>query len=123
MLAETYPTLEKISIDYAVMEKAPRVLMVELGCEWLDVGSWPALENVMELDDAGNAVVAENTLLVDSFRNVVVSEDDHLLAILGMDDCIVVRSADATLVCNKADSQRLKEFAKVLEAKFGDRFL
>lgn len=123
MLAEAYPKLKKISIDYAVMEKAPRVLMVELGCEWLDVGSWPALENVTDLDEAGNAVVAENAFLVDSFRNVVVSEDDHLLAIMGMDDCIVVRSADATLVCNKADSQRLKEFAQLLEARYGKRYL
>ena len=123
MLAETYPTLQKISIDYAVMEKAPRVLMVELRCEWLDIGSWTALENVAELDQAGNAVVAENSILVDSFRNVVVCEDDHLLAILGMDDCIVVRSADATLVCNKSDSQRLKEFAKLIEARFSERYL
>ncbi|MFW6065505.1 MAG: mannose-1-phosphate guanylyltransferase, partial [Planctomycetota bacterium] len=46
LLRQVYPTLEKISIDFAVMEKAPRVLMVELNCEWLDVGSWPALENV-----------------------------------------------------------------------------
>jgi len=123
MLAQTYPTLQKISIDYAVMEKAPRVLMVELKCDWLDIGSWPALENVTELDEAGNAVVAENSILVDSFRNVVVCEDDHLLAILGMDDCIVVRSGDATLVCNKSDSQRLKEFAQLLEARFGTRYL
>jgi len=122
MLAETYPTLQKISIDYAVMEKAARVLMVELRCEWLDIGSWPALEDVAELDEAGNAVVAENSILVDSFRNVVVCQDDHLLAIMGMDDCIVVRSADATLVCNKSDSQRLKEFAKLLEGRFGQRY-
>jgi len=122
MLAETYPTLQKISIDYAVMEKASRVLMVELSCEWLDIGSWPALEHVAELDEAGNAVVAENSILVDSFRNVVVCPDDHLLAILGMDDCIVVRSADATLVCNKSDSQRLKEFTKLIEERFSERY-
>jgi len=122
MLAQTYPTLQKISIDYAVMEKAPRVLMVELRCEWLDIGSWPALENVADLDEAGNAVVAENSILVDSFRNVVVCEDDHLLAILGMDDCIVVRSSDATLVCNKSDSQRLKEFTRLIEDRFSERY-
>ena len=67
--------------------------------------------------------MAENALLVDSFRNVVVTEDDHLLAVLGMDDCIVVRSGDATLVCNKADSQRLKEFVQEIEARFGKRYL
>jgi len=121
-LQERFASLARISIDYAVMEKAPRVLMVELGCEWLDVGSWPALEHVAELDEAGNAVVAENSILVDSFRNVVVCQDDHLLAILGMDDCIVVRSADATLVCNKSDSQRLKEFTQLIEKRFSQRY-
>ncbi len=123
ILAEVYPTLEKISIDYAVMEKAHKVLMVDMTCEWLDIGSWPALEGVCELDEAGNVVVAENTALLDSFRNIVVTEDDHLLAVLGMDDCIIVHSGDATLVCNKSDSQRLKELVELIQQKYGDKYL
>ena len=115
ILERVYDQLEKISIDYAVMEKARTVMMVELRCEWLDVGSWPALENVTDLDDAGNVVVAENTTILDSFRNIIISEDDHLLAVLGMDDCIIAHSKDATLVCNKADSQRLKELVSFIE--------
>ncbi|MHC4981931.1 MAG: mannose-1-phosphate guanylyltransferase [Planctomycetota bacterium] len=123
MLTEVYPKLEKISIDYAVMEKAPKVLMVDLNCEWLDIGSWPALENVTKLDESGNVVVAENAALLDSYRNVVVAEDDHLLAVLGMDDCIVVHSTDATLVCNKSDSQRLKELVELIGQKYAERYL
>jgi len=122
ILEEVYPSLEKISIDYAVMEKAQTVLMVELRCEWLDVGSWPALENVAETDEAANVVVAENTAILDSFRNVIVSEDDHLLAVVGMDDCIIAHSADATLVCNKSDSQRLKELVELIERHHGQRY-
>ena len=123
LLAETYPTLEKISIDFAVMEKAPKVRVVELNCEWLDVGSWPAMEDVNELDECGNAVVAEQAVLLDSSRNVVVSEDDHLLAVLGMDDCIIVHSPDATLVCNKTDSQQLKKMVELIEQKYGRKFI
>ncbi|MGC9454396.1 MAG: mannose-1-phosphate guanylyltransferase [Phycisphaerae bacterium] len=123
VLREVYPTLEKISIDFAVMEKAPRVLMVELNCEWLDVGSWPALENVCSLDGSGNVLVAENEQIMDSFRNVVVTEDDHLLAVLGVDDCVIVHSPDATLVCNKQDAYRLKELVNALERKFGKKYL
>lgn len=122
-LAEIYPTLEKISIDYAIMEKAEKVIMVELKCEWLDIGSWPALENVAELDEAGNAIVADNAVMLDSFRNVVVSENGHLIAVLGMDDCIVVRSEDATLICNKTDSQRLKELVSLIEARYGKKYV
>ncbi len=123
LLAEIYPTLDKISIDYAVMEKAREVLMVELKAEWIDVGSWPALENVTELDDAGNCIVAENALIVDSFRTIAVTEDDHLIAVLGMDDCIVIHSPDATLVASKSDSQRIKELVELLGDKFGKKYL
>ncbi|MCJ7543785.1 MAG: mannose-1-phosphate guanylyltransferase [Phycisphaerae bacterium] len=123
ILREVYPQLEKISIDFAVMEKAPRVLMVELKCDWLDVGSWPAVENIVDMDEAGNAVVAQNTAILDSFRNVIVTEDDHLLAMVGIDDCIVVHSPDATLVCNKSDSQRLKELVELIRKKYGQKYL
>ncbi len=123
VLATVYPTLQRISIDFAVMEKAAKVLMVELSCEWLDVGSWPSLENVCKLDEGGNAVVATNAVLLDSYRNIVVTEDNHLLAVLGMDECIIVHSPDATLVCNKSDSQRIKELAALLEQKYGRKFL
>lgn len=123
ILRKVYPTLTKISIDYAVLEKADKVLVVELKCEWLDIGSWPALEDVAELDGEGNVVIAENAVLMDSTRNVVVSCDDHLLAVVGMDDCIIVRSGDATLVCNKSDSQRLKELLERIESKYGKKYL
>lgn len=123
ILAEIYPKLEKISIDYAVMEKAPQVLVTELKCEWLDIGSWPALETVLESDVADNITVAKNSIMVDSGRNVVVSEDDHLLAVLGVDDCIIVHSRDATLVCNKSDAQRIKELWNAIREKYGDKFL
>ena len=122
-LAAVYPTLQRISIDFAVMEKAPKVLMVELKCEWLDVGSWPALESISELDESGNSVVAPNAVLVECMRDIVVCEDDHLLAVLGVDDCIVVHSPDATLVCSKADAQRLKELVALIEKKCGAKYV
>lgn len=122
-LSAAYPQLKKISIDFAVMERAPRVLAVELACEWLDVGSWPNLAQVSEIDEDGNAVVASKTTLVDCQRNVVVSEDDHLIAVLGIDDCIVVHSKDATLVCNKNESQRLKELVEQIRQQFGDKYV
>jgi mannose-1-phosphate guanylyltransferase len=124
LLAEVYPTLERISIDYAVMEKAPTVLMVELDAEWVDVGSWPALDRVAEQDDAGNVMLAEKSILLDSGRNVIVCEDpSHLMALVGVDDAIVVHTPDATLVCNKSDAQRLKELVAQIEEKFGREHL
>ncbi len=119
-----YPELQKISIDFAVMEKAAKVLVVELECDWLDVGSWPSLAEVSEIDEDGNAVVAKQTALLDSERNVIVcGEDDHLIAMLGMDDCIVVVAKDATLVCHRSESQRLKELVQLIRDKYGDEHL
>ena len=122
IMGEIYPQLQKISIDYAVMEKAHKVRMVPLSCEWLDIGSWPAIENIAEGDDLGNAVVASTTIMLDSCRNVIVSEDDHLLAVIGMDDCVIVHSPDATLICKKSDSQRLKEMLSMIERKSPGRY-
>ncbi|NBB96397.1 MAG: NTP transferase domain-containing protein [Planctomycetes bacterium] len=122
-LRDVYPTLEKISIDYAVMEKAANVMMVVLNCEWIDMGSWPALESVVEPDTQGNAIVAQNHILMDSFRNVIVSSDEHLLAVLGVDDCIVIHSEDATLVCRRDDSQRLKELVAAVGKHYGQTYL
>ncbi|MCD4823503.1 MAG: NTP transferase domain-containing protein [Phycisphaerae bacterium] len=124
ILAEAYSSLEKISIDYAIMEKADKVMMVELKCEWIDLGSWPAMEEVVDLDDQGNAIIADNHVIMDSFRNILVTKDDgHLLAIMGLDDCIVIHSPDATLVCKKSDDQRLKELVAAVEKHYGKRFL
>jgi mannose-1-phosphate guanylyltransferase len=122
MLKEVYPTLDPISIDYAVMERARNVMMVELKCEWLDVGHWPALGEVCDLDRDGNVVIASDTIVMDSSHNIIVSEDDHLLAVVGMDDCIVVHTKDATLVCNKSDSQRLKDLVNEMESRYGEKF-
>jgi mannose-1-phosphate guanylyltransferase len=124
LLSEIYPTLEKISIDYAIMEKAQSVMMVQLNTEWIDLGSWPSLEDVADLDDKGNAIIAKNHVVIDSLRNVLVSSDDnHLLAVMGVDDCIVVHSPDATLVCKKSDHQRLKDIVAAIEKDYGPEYL
>jgi mannose-1-phosphate guanylyltransferase len=123
MLEEVYPTLEKISVDYAIMEKAPKVRMVELQCEWVDLGSWPALDDAIEPDQQGNSIVAENHVIMDSFHNVLVSSEGHLLAVMGMDDCIIVHSPDATLVCKKSDHQRMKELVSAIEKHYGRKFI
>ncbi len=122
ILKKIYPTLEPISIDYAVMEKAHSVLMVELKCEWLDVGNWTALSEAADVDEDGNVVIADNAMVMDCNRNVIVTEGDHMLAVVGIDDCIIVHSADATLVCTKADSQRLKQLVSIMEERFGTKF-
>jgi len=122
--AETvYDQLEKISIDYAVMEKAANVFVVELNCRWADVGSWHELAKVTGTDDAGNAVLAENIVTVDSSDNVLVADDpDHLIAAVGVTDLIVVHTADATLICSKDQAQKIKQMAAELDQTFAGKY-
>jgi mannose-1-phosphate guanylyltransferase len=123
LAGQVYPTLKKISFDFAVMEHATRVIVVELPCEWVDVGSFVTLESLYRSDDAGNIGVAHARLAqIGSAGNTVVSEDEHLIAAIGVEDLIIVHTPDATLICRKADAQRIKDLATRLETDFGGKY-
>lgn len=126
VLAEVFPTLPKISVDYAVMEPAAaeqgRVVVVDLDVDWLDVGSWPALAGTLPVDDRGNAVRGL-AVVVDSAHNVVFSDDpEHLVALVGVRDSVVVHTADVTLVCPVGEAERVKELLAAVERDRGRRF-
>ena len=114
-LAEVYPTLDKISIDYAVMEKAENVAVIESDFDWDDVGSWPAVGRHFPEDDAGN-VLRGSAIVENGKENLIVSTKDHLTAVVGADNLIVVHTDDATLVCPKDKAQEVKALVKRLGA-------
>lgn len=117
LLAEHYPKLEKISVDYAIIEKATNVVMIESGFDWDDVGEWPAVARHYPADEAGN-VIRGSAEHADSKGNIVFSPDEgHLVAMLGVEDLIVVKTDDATLICHKDKAQHLKELVKTIGAK------
>ncbi|MGB0343920.1 MAG: mannose-1-phosphate guanylyltransferase [Coraliomargarita sp.] len=117
LLAVRYPDLEKISVDYAIIEKADNVVMVESGFDWDDVGEWPAVARHYAADEAGNVVRGEAHLEAAS-GNIVFSRDpEHLVALLGVEDLIVVRTGDATLVCHKDKAQSIKGLVKAIGAR------
>jgi mannose-1-phosphate guanylyltransferase len=125
VLEEVYPTLRKISVDYAVMEPASRdaaVAVVALGMplRWLDVGSWPSLAQTCPRDEQGNALAAERALLVDTRGTLVASNDPrHLIAAIGCDDLIIVHTPDATLVCRSDRADAIKELHRQVEERYG----
>ncbi len=117
LLAEYYPQLEKISIDYAVIEKAETVTMIESSFDWDDVGEWPAIERHYPKDENGN-VVRGNAHAKDAKNNIVYARDDgHLVTLLGVDELIVVHTKDATLICKKEQAQQIKALVKEVGAK------
>lgn len=115
VIAEIYPTLPKISIDYGVMEKAERVIVCEMHCDWLDVGSWTSLIEVLGTDSDGHVMAHAPVVALDSRDNIYVGEDDHLIATIGLKDCVIVRSADATLICHKDHVQKIKDLVGQLD--------
>ncbi|MGQ9651526.1 MAG: mannose-1-phosphate guanylyltransferase [Phycisphaerae bacterium] len=118
-----FSLLPKISIDFAVMEKADRVLTVEMPCEWLDVGAWPSLAEVFTPDEAGNTRAAPNVMTLDARDNILVSESDHLVAAIGVRDLILIHSDDATLICRKQDAQRIKDLVEHVRNATGEKYM
>jgi mannose-1-phosphate guanylyltransferase len=107
LLREEFPKLPRISIDYAVMEKTERVLMVESAFDWDDVGSWTAVAKYLAQQGAGNVGNTDVTAL-DSGGNIVFSSQKRRVALLGVNDLIVVETPDAILVCNRHDAEKIK---------------
>ena len=123
-LQEWFVKLPKISIDYAVMEKADRVNAIKLDCRWLDMGSFSALADIISSDKNNNIVVAGRSELLDCKNNIVVTEENnHLIALIGLEDMVVVHSPDATLVCHINQTQRLKELLELIKQHAGEEFL
>ena len=107
ILRERFPKLPRISFDYAIMEKADRVLVVEASFDWDDVGSWQAVARYFKKDDHGNAANHPLTAL-DSNDNIIFNEGETTIALLGVRNLIVVRTGDAILICHRHEAERIK---------------
>jgi mannose-1-phosphate guanylyltransferase len=112
-LAEVYPTLKKISVDYALMEKSTNVVVVPATFDWDDVGAWPAIAKHFTPDATGN-VLRGTAMVEDGSGNIVVSTDGHLTAVIGASDLVVVHTPQATLVVPKDKAQEIKALLKRL---------
>ncbi len=123
-LGEWFVKLPKISIDYAVMEKAEKVFAIKLDCKWFDMGSFEAMTDIVDCDENNNVAAAEKKQLLDCKNSIFVTEDDsHLIAAIGLDDMIVVHSPDATLICRRNQSHRLKELLDQIKEQGKESFL
>lgn len=129
VLEQEYKKLTKISVDFAVMEPASvdnnlTVAALPLSISWIDIGSWPAYAEVCSPDSMGNAAAAGKYIVEDSSNTLVVSDDDkHLITLLGMDDAVIVHTANATLVCSKEKAQEIKELRNTVRNKFGEDYV
>lgn len=114
VLREHFSKLPRISFDYAIMEKADRVLVVEASFDWDDVGSWTAIAHYFKNDQEGNAANCSITA-VDSTNNIVFDQEDATVALLGVHNLIVVRTRDALLICHRHQAEKIKDLVGKLK--------
>lgn len=110
---EIYPVLPKISIDYAVMEKTDRVVVVAADFFWDDVGEWQALERIFE-KNAKNNILKGIVKEMDTSNCTFVNREDKILGVIGVSDLIIINSKRGLLVVNKEFSQKVKELVNEL---------
>lgn len=108
LLNEQFPTLPKISIDFALMEKAKRVLNLEAIFDWDDVGSWISVAKYLKADANDNRSNAELTQ-IDAKNNIIFSKEGKRIALLGVEDLIVVQTDDAVLIAQRDQADAIKK--------------
>lgn len=107
-----FPTCEKISIDYAVMEKAEEIYTIPADFGWSDLGSWGSLHTLLPQDENRNATVGHNVRLYDCNNCIVHTSEEKVVVLEGLDNYIVAEKGNRLLVCRLKNEQMIKEFSK-----------
>jgi len=125
VLVSVWPTIQKETIDYGIMEGAKKVAVipsVDLG--WHDVGSWDSLFEALECDDSGNIHLSGDVVTLDTHGTLICEDSaDRLIVTIGVEDLIIVDSGNALLVCDRKQAQRVREAVRKLEKDGRDDYL
>jgi mannose-1-phosphate guanylyltransferase len=112
-LRRAYEAMENVSIDYAIMERADQVLMLEGDFGWNDVGSWESVYQLEDKDEKANCL--KGPVLVLDSQGCLVHSPQKTVALIGMKDLVVVDTADALLICPRERAQEVKKIVQLLE--------
>jgi mannose-1-phosphate guanylyltransferase len=116
VFAREFNAIKGISIDYAVLEKATDVAVIEAPFEWDDLGGWSAVARQRGADAAGNTIVGRH-LGIDTTGTIVHAGDDHLVVTMGLEDMLVVHTPDATLVARRDHEEAVRKVVAELERR------
>ncbi|TWU67743.1 Mannose-1-phosphate guanylyltransferase [Crateriforma conspicua] len=122
VLEREFTAIDGTSIDYAVMERHPNVVVIEAPFPWDDLGSWQSLSRLHEPDDHGNTVVA-NHIGIDTGGTIVHGDPDHTIVTIDVEDLVIVQTKDATLVAHKNAEERVREAVAELQKRGSDSLL
>ena len=121
-LNDIFPRMKSISIDYAVLERESNLAVLQASFDWDDVGSWEAMARLQSPDDNEN-VTSGQFLSVNSSRCIVHAEPGHLVAAVGIEDCIIVQAGNVTFVARRGDEAGIRELIAQAEAEGLSEFL
>jgi len=121
-IEENYGKAENISIDYGIMEMANNVFVKKATFDWNDLGTWGALHDKLNKDEADNAVVRAFTYLKDSEGNMVYSDQQKLIVLDGIKDYIVVDKDNVLMLYPKAKEQEIKQLLATISKEFGEKY-
>ncbi len=121
-IKENYPRAENISIDYAILEKSKAIFTLPATFDWNDLGTWGALYDKLDKDEADNAVVNGRVLLEGAKGNMIRSPKGKIVVVDGLEDYIIVDKEDVLLIYPKSKQQNIKEVLDQVKDKFGDQY-
>lgn len=122
-ILKVYSATKSISIDYAIMESAEKVCVIEAEFDWSDVGSWEAVYNLSDKNKNGNVIFSDHFIELNSKNNFFQLENKKLIAAIDVEDLILVETNDAILICNRNSSQRVKDIVDKMKLKDLGHFL
>ncbi len=120
-LRKCYREMEKISIDYGIMEKEPNILVIPCECGWDDIGSWSVVGNMLPKDQNGNSIRG-NHIGIDTENCIIEGSGHRLIATLGVENLIVIQTKDVVMVCQRERDQEVKELVKLVKSPELRRF-
>lgn len=119
----TYSVCPNVSIDYGVMEKAENVYVYISDFGWSDLGTWSSLYEKSDKDENNNVIKQGHTLTYNATGNIIRTQSDKLVVLEGLNDYIVVDTADALLICPKKEEQQIKRFVTDIKVNIDERFI
>lgn len=118
-----FPACPSISVDFAIMEKAPNVYVECVNFGWSDLGTWSALYDHSPKNNEANVTQNCNVISYDSTGNIFAVRDEKLVVVSGIKDYIIADSGDVLLICPKSEEQKIKQIVNDVQVRFDDKYL
>ena len=123
VLHRIYPRLDKIAVDYAIIEKAKKIIALSADIGWNDIGDWARLKDQLAKREEENVIKTKEYFGLDNKNSLIYSEKNKLIATVGLENIIIVETDDALLVCDKYRSADVKKIQELLKKRKKNRFL